>query len=176
MKNRTILSNIDFLLSDAILFVTGLIICFFNIHLVRGASRVIGMITVILGLCLMYLYFSRPKIEHSPFFIGLICILIGGFMAIKPDAILSILPIIVGLIVTLGSIMQLKKTWILKKFQDPRFPFVLVFNLIFLIIGLSLFLNPIQSLSNIIKIVGIIMVFYSLYSLLGAILANQYLS
>ena len=53
---------------------------------------------------------------------------------------------------------------------------MLVINILFLIAGLSLFLDPIQSLSNIIKIVGILMILYSIYSTVGALLADKYIN
>ena len=71
MKNKLFTSNVDFLLSNAILFVTGLIVTFFNIHLVLTASRIIGIVSLTLGIYLLYIFFFKQITGSSPFFIGL---------------------------------------------------------------------------------------------------------
>ena len=97
-------------------------------------------------------------------------------MAIKPDLVISFLPMVIGVILIIGSLLQLKKTLLLRYNKDSFFTVMLVINILFLIAGLSLFLDPIQSLSNIIKIVGILMILYSIYSTVGALLADKYIN
>ena len=176
MKNKLFTSNVDFLLSNAILFVTGLIVTFFNIHLVLTASRIIGIVSLTLGIYLLYIFFFKQITGSSPFFIGFMCFITGLIMAIKPDLVFSFLPMVIGVILIIGSLLQLKKTLLLRYNKDSFFTVMLVINILFLIAGLSLFLDPIQSLSNIIKIVGILMILYSIYSTVGALLADKYIN
>ena len=114
MKNKLFTSNVDFLLSNAILFVTGLIVTFFNIHLVLTASRIIGIVSLTLGIYLLYIFFFKQITGSSPFFIGFMCFITGLIMAIKPDLVISFLPMVIGVILIIGSLLQLKKTLLLR--------------------------------------------------------------
>lgn len=176
MKNKLLLSNIDFLLSDSILFITGLIICLFNINLVRIASKAIGLFSLILGIYLLYVFFVKHKTDSSPFFMGAICFIVGIFMTFKTDTFISFLPTVIGLIVTICSLVEFKNTLFLKHNNDTYSTFLLIINIIFLVIGLGLFLHPIQSLSSIIKIVGGVMIFYSIYLFVVSVMTHKYMN
>ena len=75
-------------------------------------------------------------------------------MLIRPQYIVSILPILLGIFIILSSIMKIQNAIDLKRVDYPRWWLILVFALISIALGAILIWNPFAAASTLMMFVG----------------------
>ena len=86
--------------------------------------------------------------------IGIIAVALGIMMLIRPQYIVSILPILLGIFIILSSIMKIQNAIDLKRVDYPRWWLILVFALISIALGAILIWNPFAAASTLMMFVG----------------------
>ena len=153
--------------------VFGLLICLFNVTILTMTIRVFGIIALLFSGYLLYTYFVQ-RISISPLFIGVPGLLISILMVFSPESILAMLPILVGIILIINSIVHMQKSLILKDFGYPRWNISLIFSILVLITGVILLSQPIQSLSIIMQILGIALIVEAIFMLINQHILKRY--
>lgn len=155
--------------------VFGLIICLFNVSILTMAIRVFGTITLLISGYLLYTYFvQRISTSISPLFIGLPGLLISILMIFSPESVLAMLPILVGFLLIINSIIHMQKSLVLKDYGYPRWNVNLIFSILVLITGVVLLFQPIQSLSIIMQILGIALITEAIFILINQHILKKY--
>lgn len=155
--------------------VFGLIICLFNVSILTMAIRVFGTITLLISGYLLYTYFvQRISTSISPLFIGLPGLLISILMIFSPESVLAMLPILVGFLLIINSIIHMQKSLVLKDYGYPRWNVNLIFSILVLITGVVLLFQPIQSLSIIMQILGIALITEAIFMLIDQHILKKY--
>ncbi len=155
--------------------VFGLIICLFNVSILTMAIRVFGTITLLISGYLLYTYFvQRISTSTSPLFIGLPGLLISILMIFSPESVLAMLPILVGFLLIINSIIHMQKSLVLKDYGYPRWNVNLIFSILVLITGVVLLFQPIQSLSIIMQILGIALITEAIFMLINQHILKKY--
>ena len=155
--------------------VFGLLICLFNVTILTMTIRVFGIIALLFSGYLLYTYFvQRISTSLSPLFIGVPGLLISILMVFSPESILAMLPILVGIILIINSIVHMQKSLILKDFGYPRLNISLIFSILVLITGVILLSQPIQSLSIIMQILGIALIVEAIFMLINQHILKRY--
>lgn len=155
--------------------VFGLLICLFNVTILTMTIRVFGIIALLFSGYLLYTYFvQRISTSLSPLFIGFPGLLISILMVFSPESILAMLPILVGIILIINSIVHMQKSLILKDFGYPRWNISLIFSILVLITGVILLSQPIQSLSIIMQILGIALIVEAIFMLINQHILKRY--
>lgn len=153
----------------------GLVICIFNVDILSMIIRGFGVLITLLGAYLLYTFFiQRATSNASPLFIGAPSLLFGILMISSPESLLSMLPILVGIILIIHSIIHLQKSLILKDYDFPGWKINFISSLIILIGGIVLLLKPIQSLSFILQILGICLIVEAIFMLINQHALNKY--
>lgn len=153
----------------------GLLICLFNVSILTTALRIIGAAAIIVGGYLLYTFFiERNSTNSGPLFIGVTGVLFGILMAFSPESILSILPVLVGLMLILNAITHLQKSLILKDYGYKNWTISLAVSLIILVTGVVLLFKPIQSLSFILQIMGISLIVEAIFMLVNQHTMKKY--
>lgn len=155
--------------------VFGLIICLFNVSILTMAIRFFGTITLLISGYLLYTYFvQRISTSISPLFIGLPGLLISILMIFSPESVLAMLPILVGFLLIINSIIHMQKSLVLKDYGYPRWNVNLIFSILVLITGVVLLFQPIQSLSIIMQILGIALITEAIFMLINQHILKKY--
>ena len=89
------------------------------------------------------------------FLFGLICL-------VAPTAILSIIPIVLGSIITIDGVGKLVRSWKIR--EVTYMPFI--FALLLTILGVLLLLDPFGAVINLFTLLGIILIFDGIVELL----------
>ena len=153
------LDRSDLMIISIIYIVAGILLCFFNISIIMIGCRVIGLVLALVGAYFLYYYFvKRTNTNASPFFVGLPSLLIGLFMLISPESVISMLPIVIGIVFIISSILSMQKAFMLKDMGIPAWKVSLVGDIITLILGIALFFNPLQSLSYFLQVLGVFLI------------------
>ena len=160
-----------------IYFILGLILCFFNKSILTMGTRIIGGILTIFGGLELYIYFIRRTSSSAiPLFMGLPSTAFGCIMVFSPESILSIIPILVGILLIINSIIQLQKSLILKDYGYNNWIYNFGISIILILVGTLLFLKPIQSIAFLLQIIGGCLIIESISMLISHHEIKKYLN
>ena len=133
------------------------------------------------SLCLIYAaatlikYFTEG-IKHyyvEPNFVLPVILGIFGLVTIiRPGIIISILPVIVGLVLVVSGIVKLQDSFSLKKYRFERWYASLLFAVISLVFGVIILLNPFGTGLMFVRIVGLFFAVDGIFSIISSIMVH----
>ena len=162
--NSGIILTIVFLLVGGILIVKPDIS--FNI-----ISYLIGVSLVVSGIYLFIIDSKTNNIFINVFLYAILLTLIGILIILNPITLKVILPIFLGLWFLISGIFKIRLDIYMK--DEPYFILSLITNIITVICGVILLINPVESVSAITISLGIIIVVSSISSLIDIIIFKK---
>ena len=162
--NSGIILTIVFLLVGGILIVKPDIS--FNI-----ISYLIGVSLVVSGIYLFIIDSKTNNIFINVFLYAILLTLIGILIILNPVTLKVILPIFLGLWFLISGIFKIRLDIYMK--DEPYFILSLITNIITVICGVILLINPVESISAITISLGIIIVISSISSLIDIIIFKK---
>ena len=132
----------------------------------------LGATLVILGLVKGIGYFSKDKYHLAfqfDFALGLLSVLSGLLFIFRAEALLSLLPIMMGLIILIDSLFKLQTAFDAKRFGLHTWGGLLVSSILLAVFGLILLLEPFKSLTAAISLLGFTLVLDGLQHILLAV-------
>lgn len=162
--NSGIILTIVFLLVGGILIVKPDIS--FNI-----ISYFIGASLVVSGIYLFIIDSKTNNIFINVFLYAILLTLIGILIILNPVTLKVILPIFLGLWFLISGIFKIRLDIYMK--DEPYFILSLITNIITVICGVILLINPVESVSAITISLGIIIVVSSISSLIDIIIFKK---
>ena len=138
----------------------------------KTLANIIAIAFVIMGVAKILSYFGKPKEDaygymeyksKSVIVIGIIYIVLAAFIA---KVLMSIIPILLGIIIAVNGIIKLQYSLEIKKnIPDSRWQPMLLAAIIMLVVGVVILCNPFKTNNLIIRIIGGILVFESIFDL-----------
>ena len=162
--NSGIILTIVFLLVGGILIVKPDIS--FNI-----ISYLIGVSLIVSGIYLFIIDSKTKNIFINVFLYAILLTLIGILIILNPITLKVILPIFLGLWFLISGIFKIRLDIYMK--DEPYFILSLITNIITVICGVILLINPVESVSAITISLGIIIVVSSISSLIDIIIFKK---
>ncbi len=162
--NSGIILTIVFLLVGGILIVKPDIS--FNI-----ISYLIGASLIVSGIYLFIIDSKTKNIFINVFLYAILLTLIGILIILNPITLKVILPIFLGLWFLISGIFKIRLDIYMK--DEPYFILSLITNIITVICGVILLINPVESVSVITISLGIIIVVSSISSLIDIIIFKK---
>ena len=162
--NSGIILTIVFLLVGGILIVKADIS--FNI-----ISYLIGASLIVSGIYLFIIDSKTKNIFINVFLYAILLTLIGILIILNPITLKVILPIFLGLWFLISGIFKIRLDIYMK--DEPYFILSLITNIITVICGVILLINPVESVSAITISLGIIIVVSSISSLIDIIIFKK---
>lgn len=162
--NSGIILTIVFLLVGGILIVKPDIS--FNI-----ISYLIGASLIVSGIYLFIIDSKTKNIFINVFLYAILLTLIGILIILNPVTLKVILPIFLGLWFLISGILKIRLDIYMK--DEPYFILSLITNIITVICGVILLINPVESVSAITISLGIIIVVSSISSLIDIIIFKK---
>ena len=162
--NSGIMLTIVFLLVGGILIVKPDIS--FNI-----ISYLIGASLIVSGIYLFIIDSKTNNIFINVFLYAILLTLIGILIILNPVTLKVILPIFLGLWFLISGIFKIRLDIYMK--DEPYFILSLITNIITVICGVILLINPVESVSAITISLGIIIVVSSISSLIDIIIFKK---
>lgn len=162
--NSGIILTIVFLLVGGILIIKPDIS--FNI-----ISYLIGASLIVSGIYLFIIDSKTKNIFINVFLYAILLTLIGILIILNPITLKVILPIFLGLWFLISGIFKIRLDIYMK--DEPYFILSLITNIITVICGVILLINPVESVSAITISLGIIIVVSSISSLIDIIIFKK---
>ena len=136
----------------------------------------IGGLTIIYGIFHLVLY-QRTK---SPFVTyrydlvqGIIGLAIGIYVMIVPEILIETLPVVLGVVVMIDSIVKIQNAWDLKRMGYDRWWLVMIGALVTLAFGLLMVFYPFTVYLSVIVFVGISLIVNGVSDLITIFILNK---
>lgn len=163
------------LISGAVLIIAGLILLFFPEAMTKTIAYVAAVLLVCMGIAQIigYLKYDPGTGRYSSgVVLGGFFIVLGLLVYYKAEAIISIIPIILGIIIVISGVGKLQQAVDLARIKAGRWSTVLAGALLNIILGGVIVFNPFSTVMTLLRFVGIGLI----YSGLSDVIATLYLS
>ena len=138
--------------------VVGLLVLIFPGTSARLICLLCALLLILYGALHIVLYFVRKAPEdlfRHDFAKGLICLLAGIYLLLHPEILLDVLPVALGLVVVVDSIIKLQKAFDLIRLGNERWWIVLLFAIATAILGLLMLVNPFNYPATLMAFIGV---------------------
>ena len=126
----------------------------------------VGVLLIIFGALKVSKYVEIGKkspITNALMIIGVVSLVLGLMIIIKPETFASIIPFILGVYIIILGVSNLQQANEFKKHKYENWTSALISASILLVLGIVIVLNPFSTLTLAIRIVGIVFVVSFLY-------------
>lgn len=154
------------------LIILGLLLVFQSEATIISISYIIGGILIAIGFLALLRFIKNTKDEEKndlDIVYGLVTIILGIIVISNPAAIASIIPFVIGFIIIINSANKLQYSLELKKNNNTLWKSTMALSLITTICGVTLVLNPFKGAEFITKIVGILIITYSVLDIISTV-------
>lgn len=158
-----------------------LIFIILGLFLIFKVELTLKIISYVVGgtLLLAIIPLTKQLLSHNPnytnyAFISEVFMIVAGIIIIlNTELIVSIIPILIGILMLINGIYKLQFAFILKNSNIKNWQFTLVLA-IFIIAGGILFLtNPFKGAITITRLIGVFMIIYSIIDMLDFIIIHK---
>jgi uncharacterized membrane protein HdeD (DUF308 family) len=148
---------------SVILLIMGIVLLIWSDSALRAVAIVIGIgcIAEAAVMIVSGLRSGRSSIAAG----GIILIIIGLVFVLHPAFIISILPILIGIGIIINGAGSLYRT-VSSRDNVSRTAMHILLAVITILLGLIVLFNPFETMSTVVKIIGIIMIYNSITSFL----------
>lgn len=100
---------------------------------------------------------------------GIICLALGGFLIIRSDIVVRILPIVFGLFVIFDSLGRIQNAMELRRCRYSSWKGLLLLAVLSVVLGIIMVVNPFETMETLVMAIGIILVVEGALNLLSAL-------
>ena len=152
------------LVTDIVLLIVGIILTIWPNETLNEAVNVVGSVVCLFGVINIIMWFSN-KGNYSTLFVGILTLVIGIFIIVRSNDIISIMHILLGIAVLADGITNLKSLYDVKS-DSKSWKALFISAIITTLLGLLLIFRPLFIADMVIRIGGIIMILCGLEGLL----------
>lgn len=157
-----------------VLAIIGLFLCIFNVSILTIIARIIGIVFIGLFVLYFYQFFIKRNTAYNSFFaLSCVTFIFGLYLTINPDQIVKISPVLVGIVLIVNSLFQIQKALILKDQDFKNWQVNLIVAVILMVVGILLFLKPIQSLEFVFQLAGVLLIADAIVIIVNRIMIDK---
>jgi uncharacterized membrane protein HdeD (DUF308 family) len=131
----------------------------------KTLGYLLGIVLIIAGGVSMIGYLLREAHENyyrNDFVYGLAGIVIGIIVLLRVEIIISLIPLLLGILVTISGCAKLQDVIDMKRMNYGSWVLMLILAVINLVLGLLLIFNPFKAASLLFRIIGIGLIYSGL--------------
>ena len=161
MKNkRSHLKQVKttYLLLDGLWLLAGLVLLIWPRFTAELVCFLLGILCAVYGVVKLFGYFSRDPYRLAFQFdlaLGIFLLILGAVLLFSPNALLSLLPVLVGLFTVVSGVFKLQTALDARRFGMGKWWGMLLLSLSVILIGAVLLVRPFQSALLAIRIMGL---------------------
>ena len=147
--------KVSFLLAAALYLVLGLVLLLWPGTTAAVICYAFGGILVVYGAAAILSFFlSRAAAFVFDLFLGIAALALGIFLLVRPQVIISILPIVLGLFILVDGLLNLLRAFELRRLEYQRWGVSLALSLISLALGLVILFHPYLAAEALVMVIG----------------------
>lgn len=132
-------------------------------------SYTMGGCLLLIGLYSVYKYFKTDNILSMFSFelsYGVLVIIAGLFLILKPTALATLFPIILGIWIIINSVTKFQYALVLKKAKNEDFVYTVLVSILTLAWGILLLFNPFKAALAITQTIGVFIIVYAVLDII----------
>ena len=121
----------------------------------------LAAVLLALGVYRIICYFVRDAMMtmlRGDLMAGLVLIALGIFVIAKPDVIVSVLPVLFGLLLILGAMSEIQTAFDMKRMESSRWYLSLIAALVLAALGAVILLNPFSTALTLMRFIGVALI------------------
>ena len=160
------------LISSIILMIIGVLLILQSEITIITISYLIGTLLIAMGAIAIIKFIkniNNVNREELDIFYGVVTIILGVIVVYNPEAIASIIPIIIGIGIIINSATKLQYAIELKQSLNSQWKITVIISIISAVCGVILICNPFKGAVVIMQIIGGFIVAYSILDIISTI-------
>lgn len=137
-------------------------------------ANIIGVFIIVAGLGGVLGYFKNK--ESGGIFTltyGVVSLVAGCVLILNPQAVIKVLPFILGIFFCIGGAVKLQYAFDLKQYKASKWYGTLVIALITIAIGILFIVNPFEGAKTIMRTIGIVITVYAVLDIINYCVIRQ---
>ncbi len=174
-RNQTKGIRLEMLISAVMYIIAGAILLLFPETTARTICYMIAIVIMAIGFIKIITYLVRgleQNMYKNDLVVGLICFVLGFIFIFKVKLIISIIPILLGILVLISGFSKLQSSLDVKRMKNGNWMYFLIIALINIGLGLLCIFSPFKIAKTMIRLIGLAMIFSGITDLVG----NVYMS
>lgn len=160
------------MITSGFLMVLGILLLFQSEITILSISYVLGAILIAIGVLAIIRFIKNTnnstKSELDIIY-GVVTVILGLLIIQNPQAIASIIPIILGITIIINSATKLQYSFELKANKNNQWKATMLVSIISTICGVVLLFNPFKGAVLLTQVVGIFIIIYSVLDIISTI-------
>lgn len=160
------------MITSLFLIILGILLIFQSELTIISISYVIGAVLVVIGVLAIIKFIRNTNKEIKSdldIVYGVVTIILGSLVIVHPQAIASIIPIILGICIVISSATKLQYSFELKANNNNLWKTTMSVAIIGAIFGIILLFNPFKGAVMVTKIVGFFILAYAILDMISTI-------
>lgn len=160
------------IISSVVLMILGILLMLQSEATIITISYVIGTLLIALGTLAIIKFIRNTSSEirnDLDIVYGTVTIILGVIVIYNPQAIASIIPIIIGIGIVISSATKLQYAFELKANSNNQWKMSMIISIISAICGVVLICNPFKGAVVIMQIIGAFIIVYSILDIISTV-------
>ena len=139
------------------------------------ACTLIGVVTLGYGVVRVagYCRGSGSYDQRFDLFLGIVLALLGVFLLVTPQVLVSVIPVALGLYILVDSVSAVKKALDMKALGFEKWWISLSAALVLALLGAVMVLRPFKAVESLVVFIGVGFVFDGVYTLVNTLVADR---
>lgn len=154
--------KIDNIVMGILSAVVGVILVIFPGTTLRMIGYLVSVALFLMGIVSIIIYMRRKTEDNfmkNDFLKGLVAITLGVCTILKVEVVISLLPLILGIIIIISGCSKLQETIDMARAKSPSWLILLITSIINIALGVLVVCNPFNTMKLLVTIIGIGMIF-----------------
>lgn len=149
--------RVSFLSAAVLYLVLGLILLLWPGITAKVFCYAFGAVLLLYGAISIISFFvhdSRSGLLQIELILGILFAGVGLIFLLKPDFVMKIFPVVLGIYLIIDALLNLKRAFELKRMGYQNWVVMLVLSLLSVAIGVVVLINPFQTAELLIRVIG----------------------
>lgn len=149
-------------ISSILCVILGLVLVFWPGLSIRIVCTAVGVVLIVTGVTRMIDYFAvRDGSMYSQInlIFGIVLVVVGVWISVKPDKVLAIIPIIVGIVIVIHGLQNIKQAMELWRDKYAKWWVACILGVLTVGFGVLLICRPFTAIDTVVMLIGFFLIY-----------------
>lgn len=149
-------------ISSILCVILGLVLVFWPGLSIRIVCTAVGVVLIVTGITRMIDYFAvRDGSMYSQInlIFGIVLVVVGVWISVKPDKVLAIIPIIVGIVIVIHGLQNIKQAMELWRDKYTKWWVACILGVLTVGFGVLLICRPFTAIDTVVMLIGFFLIY-----------------
>lgn len=155
-------------LLSVLMIVIGLLLALWPGHVMTTALKILGIALLVGGGLMIFSWYNGRSRDSSVITLseGIVLAIVGLVVLVAPKFLISIVPFVVGALITLNGIFNLAQAFDQRKAAYDRWTVSLAMAILTIVLGILIMFDPFSTMEMLVVAIGVIIIYNGVSNLL----------